>query len=173
MRNNLLFAFILLLLAPNAFCKGALEKYQGVWQPSYAFNGKIPWFNGSLIIRSDIILFETEGKVLEKWKINSSKQQLIFSNGVQQELYGLQVQKYQNSRLFVFEINQSYGCQPKSILKKDENCTQRDSYERFRLRVCNDPEHSLKDVSSCKIKERYYQFDKKLLEKLSVISENL
>jgi len=173
MKIKLGIAFTLLVFFSNAYCTADQDNIRGAWQPSYAFNGKIPWFNGTIIIQSDIVYFETEGKVYAKWLIKSSKRQLSIKDGVQKKLLALKVQRDQNLQLFVFEINQKYGCKPKSRLKKDPDCKQHDSRARFRLRICEDPEHSLKNIASCNIKERYFQFDDQLLKKLNKMSSNM
>ena len=173
MRSQLLIFSFFVFLSSSSFCDGVKDKYIGAWQPSYAFNGKIPWFNGVMLIQEDFVIFETEGKELEKWKVYSAKQKTTFSNGVQSELYGLQVKMDQDHRLFVFEINQRYGCKPKSVLKKDESCSQRDSQERFLLRVCKNHENSMEAVANCRVRERYYAFDEKSLVKLRDMSENM
>jgi len=134
---------------------------QGKWQPSYAYNGKIPWYNGTLIVEESTIRFETKGVVKETWTIYESK------NSIDAKYKDITAS---NSRLgaaiFRFELNEKYKCKKKSSFSYDKNCTDRDQKSPFRLLICSSYESIQKDTKKCKVKERYYDFDSNLTEKL-------
>ena len=132
----------------------------GSWQPSYAFNGKIPWYNGTLIVEATSIKFQTKGIVSESWKILDSDRPLNTN------YLDVLVSNDEQISIFRFEINEKYQCSKKSKFSYDKNCTNHDKKSPFRLLICSSSKLNETDFDSCKVRDRYFDFHSNQIEQL-------
>jgi len=132
----------------------------GVWQPSYAYNGKIPWYNGTLTVEPKHIRFQTKGVISEEWKVLDSDQ------SIDTGYFNVLVSKKGVEAIFRFEINSKYQCAKKSKFSYDKDCTDHDQKSPFRLLICTGSILKELETKTCKVRERYFDFDSNLKKKI-------
>ncbi|WNZ56009.1 hypothetical protein QT397_24735 [Microbulbifer sp. MKSA007] len=133
---------------------GSAKVPNGVWQPSYAFLGKMPWNKNYLIVNDGQIIVESLGLPSEKYEYEALSDDADI------------VIKLSNSKLWKFKLNPKYGCVKKNKYSYDSNCTQQDQRKVFTLLECE-------STGECKILDSYFSFEDKELVKLRLESENL
>ena len=155
-----------ILSATSVASESATNKIQGAWQSSFAYNGKTPWNHGTLIINKSHILFEKEGR-----EINRHSYSILFS-----ENNFIAVKTDDDSQkqiIYLLAINPKFKCQPQSPLHYDNNCTGHDTDSPFQLLTCESVEMAKTAKSSCTSVDKYFKFEDRQLFKLGELSENL
>jgi hypothetical protein len=134
---------------------------EGVWQPSYAFLGKMAWDKNYLIVNSSNVIIEDSGVSSESYSYKEI------------EALEVPVIEISSTKIWVFDTNERFGCKPVSKLKYDPNCTQQNQRKGFAIFECRNMESAAQYREACSIIDSYYSFESRELIKLSEISENL
>ena len=152
------------VLSVSAFAN-AEEKSSitGIWQGSFAYLGKVPYFNGYLIITEDKVIEETEGKINYQFRydLEVSGKDFYILNILDSEYKGMYAR---------ISLNPKFGCKPKSRLSYDKSCNSHHWDNVFSYCIYSTLENAKNNEDKCKTKDKYFTFtssQKKSISKLS------
>lgn len=162
--------YIFLILALVPFAASANEemtdKIEGVWQSSFAYLGKAPYFNGYLIITEDMVIEETEGKVNYQYKYAKkvSEKDFLILHILDSDYKGMYAR---------ISLNPKFGCKPKSRFSYDRECNSLDWDNVFSYCIYEDLEKAKNEEGKCKIKNKYFTFKTSQIENIRELSDSL
>ncbi|NRB40456.1 MAG: hypothetical protein HRU20_18640 [Pseudomonadales bacterium] len=164
---NKLISIFLIVFCSNAIANDETTTFtHGLWQSSYAYLGKQPFYNNYIIITDEHLIVETNGSVNSMWryevKVNEGNYQIL-------EIIGSDL----NGKYVRLNRNEKYGCKPKSRLSYDKKCNSHIWDNVFDFCIYNDLGLAVKNEGKCKRKDKYFTFKPSQVEKIRLLSENI
>tara|TARA_B110000196_G_C21115170_1_gene650086 strand:- start:1244 stop:1741 length:498 start_codon:yes stop_codon:yes gene_type:complete len=162
--------YLFLVLALISFSASANEErthqIEGVWQSSFGYLGKVPYFNGYLIITGDTVTEETEGDINYQYQYERklSERDFFILQILDSDLKGMYVRINPNSK---------FMCKPKSRLSYDKECNSLDSDNVFSYCIYETLGKAVNEEGKCKMKNNYYTFKDSQIKNIKRLSESL
>jgi hypothetical protein len=142
------------------------DTIQGVWQSSFAYLGKIPYFNGYLIVTDDKIIDETNGELNYQFSyvMKESTNEYFILEILDSDYKG----KYAR-----INLNSKFGCKPKSKLSYDKSCNSLHWDNVFSFCIYDQLSSAKLNESKCSMKDKYFTFTKSQIDSIEKASGNL
>jgi hypothetical protein len=162
--------YLFLVIALTSFSASASEtskhKIEGIWQSSFAYLGKVPYFNGYLVITEDTVIEETEGEINYQYHYEKKV------SG--EDFYILQILDSGYKGMYArISLNPKFECKPKSKLSYDNECNSLDWDNIFSYCIYENLGKAKNEEGKCIMKNKYYTFKGRQIENIKKLSKSL
>lgn len=138
--------------------------YHGVWQSSYAYFGKQPYFSNYVIINENILVFETDGQVKQEHAVESIVSVKDYAI--------LKIMDEKSTNRYVrIDRNLKFNCKPEYKFKYDKDCNSRIRNSVFKFCKYQNLEDAKNQSGKCYSKNKFFIFNKKQIESIQFKSE--